>query len=782
MTTNFLRKIEFNIPGSGKSAGIKVIATEVDGALIFTLDVLDGEGHTGDLRGLFFNLNSPGLLDGLLYDGSDVTGFGTKNVSNLGKGANISGVAQPFDVGLQFGTPGVAKDNIKSTAFTLSHESTVLSLDDIANVEFGARINGSAKDSSKLTVVAPAAPDAVADIYNIFEESVDGLGTPSTIPASSLFHLLDNDTDADGDTLTIVEIEGPAHGTVEIVDGDDEDDLVGDAVLYTPDEDYSGTDRFYYLINDNNGGTDFAEVTINIEAVADIPDLSYEILAGSTVNQIVVRVSTAQTDADSSEYIDRIELSGIPEGVLVSKSVYNPVEQPDQITHDFVLTLPRYLDTNFELGITAVSKELSNGDEEVAIETVAIVYDENLNHFDPLFAVEDQSMWGSGDAWSFTDDRFLGVDGHKDGKLGEVFYASYDFDYKFGLQSTLNIGSGDVDASVPYSVDIQTLYNETTDWLRFETAAFVKLGDSEFSTQSPLLTYTLDLIAQLQSDVEFGIDLTIAGTDAVVVGGVTIFPAIPGFGYKGSTDVDFGFDETVRLMEFDGDSLNLFGLEGDSALNIDLTPDGSLYLTAEIPHFTTESSVVGDHLESSGSDNFLTLNADIDQIVATLLGLPVNPFGDSVDFGPVTVGYDLLNYVISGAMGVGQDFDLSFGNLNGTLVFEDEYEYDFVLGDDFNVLNASSHDFNGDGNLDFDLILTPDATFSSNLLLTLELAHSLDLLDVYASVSVPVFDDPEYHLGPAFPYSDTLASTSIDIVPLPSFSFDLGSYADIFYV
>ena len=782
MDHGFVRKIEFVIPSSGKSPGLKVLATEVDGDLVFELEVLEGFVHRGDLRALFLDFNRPDLLDGLMSSGGDVSDFDTGSVSNLGQGANVRGQAQPYHLGVEFGSPGVAKDKITKTAFSLSHEDYDLSLDDIANVEFGARINGLAGGASKLSVLAPAAPDAVADDYAIFEESVDSLNEPSTVRAGTVFDLLDNDTDADGDTLTIIDFSAPAHGDIEIIDGDDADDLIGDAVLYTPDEDYSGSDSFYYLVDDNNGGTDFAQVTVNIEAVADIPDLSYEILEGAIVNQVVVRVTTAQTDFDGSEYIDRIELDGIPEGVAVSEQVYNPETEDGQMVRDFVLTLPRYEDSNFDLSITSVAKELSNGDEEIASEKVAIVYDENLNHFDPLFVVDNHSMWGSGDAWSFSDDRFLGVDSVASGSTGSTFYADYFLDYKFGFQSTLNIGNGEVDASVPYEVDVQTLYNETTDWLRFETDASVVLADSVFSTQSPLLTYGLDLIAELQSAVTFGVDVSFAGTSAVKVAGQTIIPAIPGWSFGGSENVNFGFNASPTLLEFDGDSLNLFGLQGDSALNIDLTPDGSLYLTAEIPHFTTNSSVAGDHLESSGSDNFLTLNADIDQLVSTLLGLPVNPFGDSVSFGPVEVGYDLLNYVVSGAMGVGQEFDLSFGNLNGTLVFEDGYEQSFVLGEDLNIFNASSHDSNGDGDLDFDLELSPDATFSSNLLLTLELAHQLDLLDAYAKVSVPAFDDPEYHLGPVSSYSDTLASTSIDVVGLPSFSFDLGNNTELFIV
>ncbi len=780
----FVRKIEFIIPAIGNTPSVQVIATEVDGNLVFELQVHAAEpDQETDLRGLFLNLNDregtsgSDLAEGLKYVGKDITDFKTSNAINFKNGTNLKGKSKGYDVGINFGTPGVERDEIDSTSFTLIG----LTLDDIANTQFGARING-----NKLTVEAPAAPDAKDDIRNINEESAPDLDSPSTIPTGTVFHILDNDTDADADKLTITDIAaeayGPQHGTVEIIDGDDDDDLIGDAVLYTPFEDFSGADSFYYLVDDGNGGNDFAKVDVNIEAVADIPNLSYEILAGTTVNEIIVRVTTSQTDADSSEFIDRIELTGIPEGVIVNTSLYNPIDEPDSITHDFILTLPRYQDANFSLGITSVSKEVSNDDEEIQSTTAAIIYDETLYDFDHTYEVEGHNMWSSGDALGFTDERFIGVESGVDSKKGSTFYADYDIDYKLGFQSTLNIDAGSVDASISYDVGMQTLYNETTDWLRFETDSTLLLDESMFSTQSPIVEYLLNLVVELESDTEIGVDIDIPGTPAVEVEGIEIFPAIPGFEYNNHTDIDFSFAKAPTLLEFDGDSLNLFGLEGDSAVSIDLTPNGDLYLEASIPHFTTDSEINEDHLISSGSDNFFSLNADIDQIVSTLAGFPVNPFGDSIEFGRVELSYDLMNYVISGAIGVGQDFTMSFGDLNASLLFEDGFSQDFVLGEDFNVVDASSHDANNDGDLDFDLVLTPDATFESNLLLTLQLLHEFELLKASVSVDVPVFDDPEYDLGPVFSYDDILAETSIDIIGLPSFSFDLGSSETSFIV
>jgi hypothetical protein len=60
---------------------------------------------------------------------------------------------------------------------------------------------------------------------------------------------------------------------------------------------------------------------VTITAVADIPDLDVQVLPGEEVNQIVLRVTATQTDADSSEFMDRIATSvagGLPAGSTIT--------------------------------------------------------------------------------------------------------------------------------------------------------------------------------------------------------------------------------------------------------------------------------------------------------------------------------------------------------------------------------------------------------------------------------------------------------------------------------
>ena len=125
-------------------------------------------------------------------------------VIDLGQGVNMQGAAAPFDVGLAFGSPGRGHDLITGPVhFTLdvTHD---LTLDDIAHLQFGARLTSV---GDKITTFAPAAPDANDDVGTTHEDT-----------AVQLF-VLANDTDADGtSSLKITEVhqEPGSHGTVTI--------------------------------------------------------------------------------------------------------------------------------------------------------------------------------------------------------------------------------------------------------------------------------------------------------------------------------------------------------------------------------------------------------------------------------------------------------------------------------------------------------------------------------------------------------------------------------------
>ncbi|NIY94474.1 VCBS domain-containing protein, partial [Vibrio diazotrophicus] len=77
--------------------------------------------------------------------------------------------------------------------------------------------------------------------------------------------VLSNDTDKDGDLLTIESATVPQEqGTVVIVD---------EKLVFTPAENYNGKANIEYSISDGQGGTDTAKVTVTVNPVNDDPTI-----------------------------------------------------------------------------------------------------------------------------------------------------------------------------------------------------------------------------------------------------------------------------------------------------------------------------------------------------------------------------------------------------------------------------------------------------------------------------------------------------------------------------
>jgi uncharacterized repeat protein (TIGR01451 family) len=90
---------------------------------------------------------------------------------------------------------------------------------------------------------------------------------------------LANDTDANGDALSIAIVTGPAHGTLAL--------LAGGIVRYTPAANRSGTDSFSYRASDGALESAVASVTITVNPINDLPSAEaggpYTVLEGGSV-------------------------------------------------------------------------------------------------------------------------------------------------------------------------------------------------------------------------------------------------------------------------------------------------------------------------------------------------------------------------------------------------------------------------------------------------------------------------------------------------------------------
>jgi hypothetical protein len=93
--------------------------------------------------------------------------------------------------------------------------------------------------------------------------------------------VLSNDSDVDGDGLTVTAVGVPANGAVK--NG-------GNSVTYTPNGGYTGTDNFSYTISDGQGGTATALVAVTITGSGTTPTVSVQSI---TTNLIVAKKYTA---------------------------------------------------------------------------------------------------------------------------------------------------------------------------------------------------------------------------------------------------------------------------------------------------------------------------------------------------------------------------------------------------------------------------------------------------------------------------------------------------------
>ena len=85
--------------------------------------------------------------------------------------------------------------------------------------------------------------------------------TPKQISAASL---LANDSDADGNTLSVSAVSATAntHGTVSLAAG---------TITYTPAANYNGPASFKYTLSDGQGGSDTGLVSLTVTPVNDAP-------------------------------------------------------------------------------------------------------------------------------------------------------------------------------------------------------------------------------------------------------------------------------------------------------------------------------------------------------------------------------------------------------------------------------------------------------------------------------------------------------------------------------
>ncbi|MGA2500849.1 MAG: cadherin-like domain-containing protein, partial [Tepidisphaeraceae bacterium] len=141
---------------------------------------------------------------------------------------------------------------------------------------FTYKANDGTGDSNVATVyitVNPVYDPPVAgnDLFATDEDTPLVVATPG---------VLANDTNIDGDTLTAILVDGPAHGTLTLnPDG---------SFTYTPAENFYGADSFTYKANDGTGNSNTATVNITVNHVNHLPVANNDAFATDEDTRLVI--------------------------------------------------------------------------------------------------------------------------------------------------------------------------------------------------------------------------------------------------------------------------------------------------------------------------------------------------------------------------------------------------------------------------------------------------------------------------------------------------------------
>ncbi len=202
------------------------------------------------------------------------------------------------------------------------------------------------------------APVAVAD------QVVAGTDSPLNISSAAL---LANDTDAEGDSLSITSVHTPINGSVN---------MVGSQVVFIPAPSYEGPASFRYDISDGHGGADTGTVNVSVDR-ANAPSVvvlrSLLVVAHGTVGASVkFPITTRLVDTDGSETLT-IRVGGVPSGLSFNAGMYlgggvwqfNEADLPN-----LILNLPGSYATNASNLTVQITSTEANGGHTASTSTV----------------------------------------------------------------------------------------------------------------------------------------------------------------------------------------------------------------------------------------------------------------------------------------------------------------------------------------------------------------------------------------------------------------------------
>ena len=263
------------------------------------------------------------------------------SASGTEDGAPITGQVQATDVDSPTLTYALVANSAVGGSVSIDPATGNYTFTQAHDFNGNASFSFTASDGS-LTSAPAAVTIAIAPV-NDPPVAVDDSGTTAQgVPVS--LNVLANDTDVDGDTLSISGLTNASNGTVAIQSG---------KVLYTPNGGFTGTDSFTYTVSDGHGGTSVGNVSVTV----------------STNQSPVANDDSASTPQNSPILINVLANDSDPDGGTLSiAGVNNAAHGTVSIQSGKVLYTPN----NGYTGADAFTYTLSDGQGGTAIGNVSV--------------------------------------------------------------------------------------------------------------------------------------------------------------------------------------------------------------------------------------------------------------------------------------------------------------------------------------------------------------------------------------------------------------------------
>ncbi|MCE8546801.1 tandem-95 repeat protein [Ruegeria pomeroyi] len=413
-------------------------------------------------------------------------------------------------------------------------------------------------DTATVTVTVTGVNDAPVAVDDTVSVAEDG---------SVSIAVLGNDSDPDGDSLTVSGASDPANGSV-VVNADN-------TLSYTPDANFTGTDSFVYTVSDGNGGADTATVTVTVTGVNDAPVAVDDTVSVAEDGSVSIAVLGNDSDPDGDS--------------LVVSGASDPANGSVVVNADNTLSYTPDADFNGTDTFTYTVSD-GNGDIDTATVTVTVtgVNDAPVAVDDTVSVAEDGSVsiavLGND---SDPDGDSLVVSGASDPANGSVVVnadntLSYTPDANFtGTDSfvyTVSDGNGGADtATVTVTVtgvnDAPVAVDDTVSVAEDGSVSIAVLGnDSDPDGDSLVVSGASDpangsVVVNADNTLSYTPDANFNGTDTftytVSDGNGDIDTATVTVTVTGVNDAPVAVDDTVSVAEDGSVSIAVLGNDSD---------------------------------------------------------------------------------------------------------------------------------------------------------------------------------------------------------------------------